>query len=132
MSDETAVVATVQTPPGFTTEEIRDHQERDDHLRNVRRWKDTPPSEADQRLLSPDQRRLLAFLPSLHQDPSSGLWILQAREEDTSSEHLYIPHALRHRVIEAAHQFLGHAGTTATTHFCRKRFFMFRLIPEVH
>ena len=45
---------------------------------------------------------------------------------------LYIPHALRHRVIEAAHQFLGHAGITATAHFCRKRFYMFRLIQEVH
>ena len=132
VSDETAVVAAVQTPPGFTTEEIRDHQERDDNLQDVRRWKETPPSEAEQRLLSPDQRRLLAFLPSLHQDPSSNLWSLQTSEEDTSKERLYVPSALRHRVIEAAHQFLGHAGTTATAHFCRKRFFMFRLIPEVH
>ena len=132
VSDETAVVAAVQTPPGFTTEEIRDHQERDDNLQDVRRWKETPPSEAERRLLSPDQRRLLAFLPSLHQDPSSNLWSLQTSEEDTSKERLYVPSALRHRVIEAAHQFLGHAGTTATAHFCRKRFFMFRLIPEVH
>ena len=34
--------------------------------------------------------------------------------------------------IEAAHQFLGHAGITATAHFCRKRVYMFRLVPEVH
>ena len=33
---------------------------------------------------------------------------------------------------KAAHQFLGHAGINATSHFCRKRVFMFRLIPEVH
>ena len=107
VSDETAVVAAVQTPPGLTTEEIRDHQERDDHLQDVRRWKETPPSEAEQRLLSPDQRRLLAFLPSLHQDPSSNLWSLQTSEEGTSKERLYVPSALLHRVIEAAHQFLG-------------------------
>ena len=48
------------------------------------------------------------------------------------SRRIYIPHALRHRVIEAAHQFLGHAGITATVHFCRKRVFMLRLVPEVH
>ena len=45
---------------------------------------------------------------------------------------IYVPHALRHRVIEAAHQFSGHAGITATAHFCRKRVYMFRLVPEVH
>ena len=132
VSDETADFAAVQAPPGFTTEEIQDHQEKDDHLGDVQKWKDTPPSEADKQLLSPDQRRLLAFLPSLHQNPSSGLWSLHTLEEGTSSERLYIPHALRHRVIEAAHQFSGHAGITATAHFCRKRVYMFRLIPEVH
>ena len=46
--------------------------------------------------------------------------------------HLYILYALHHWVIEAAHQFLGHAGITATSHFCRKRVFIFRLVPEVH
>ena len=48
------------------------------------------------------------------------------------NNHLYIPRALHHRVIEAAHQFLGHAGITAISHFCRKRVFMFWLVPEVH
>ena len=131
VSDEAAIIAAIQAPPGFTAEEIRDHQERDDHLRDVRKWKDTPPSEAEKQLLSPDQRRLLAFLPSFHQDSSSGLWSLQTQEEGAPHERLYIPHALRHRVIEAAHQFLGHAGITATAHFCKKRVYMFRLIPEV-
>ena len=75
-----------------------------------------------------DQRRLLAFLPSLHQDPSSGLWNIQTSEDGVTSERLNVPHALRHQVIEATHQFLGHAGITATAHFCRKRVFMFRLV----
>ena len=132
VSDEAAVVAAIQTPPGLTTEEVKDHQDRDDHLHDVQKWKADPPSETEKQLLSPDHRRLLAFLPSLHQDPSSGLWSLQTQEEGTSSERLYVPHALRHRVIEAAHQFLGHAGITATAHFCRKRVYMFRLVPEVH
>ena len=132
VSDEAAVVATLQTPPGLTTEEVKDHQDRDDHLRDVQKWKAEPPSETEERLLSPDQRRLMALLPSLHQEPSSGLWSLQTQEEGTSNERLYIPHALRHQVIEAAHQFLGHAGITATAHFCRKRVYMFRLVPEVH
>ena len=122
MSDEAAIVAALQTPPGFTMEEIKDHQERDEHLRDIQKWKNEPPSEMEKQLMSPDQRRLLAFLPSLHQDPSSSLWSLQTQEEGASSKHLYILHALRHRVIEAAHQFLGHAGITATAHFCRKRF----------
>ena len=132
VSDEAAVVTAIQAPPGFTVEEIKDHQERDEHLRDVQRWKTEPPSEMEKQLLSPDQRRLLAFLPSLHQDPSSGLWSLQTQEEGTSSERLYVPHTLRHRVIEAALQFLGHAGITATAHFCRKRVYMFQLVPEVH
>ena len=132
VSDEAAVVAAIQTPPGLTTEEVKDHQDRDDHLRDVQKWKVDPPSETEKQLLSPDQRRLLAFLPSLYKDPSSGLWSLQTQEEGTSSKRLYIPHALRHRVIEAAHQFLGHAGITATAHFCRKRVYMFRLVQEAH
>ena len=132
VSDEAAVVAALQTPPGLTMEEVKDHQDRDDHLSDVKKWKTDPPSETEKQMLSPDQRRLLAFLPSLHQDHSSGLWSLQTQEEGTSSERLYIPHALQHRVIEAAHQFLGHAGITATAHFCRKRVYMFRLVPEVH
>ena len=32
VSDEAAVVAALQTPPGLTTEEVKDHQDRDDHL----------------------------------------------------------------------------------------------------
>ena len=68
----------------------------------------------------------------MHQDPSSGLWNLQTQEDGVTSERLYVPHALWHRVIEAAHQFLGHAGITATAHFCRKWVFMFWLVPEVH
>ena len=132
VSDEAAVIAALQAPPGFTVEEIRDHQERDEHLRDIQRWKVEPPSETERQLLSPDQRRLLAFLPSMHQDPPSGLWNLQTPEDGVTSEHLYVPHALQHRVIEAANQFLGHAGITATAHFCRKRVFMFWLVPEVH
>ena len=132
VSDEAAVVAALQAPPRFTVEEIKDHQERDEHLRDIQRWKTEPPTETEKQLLSPDQRRLLAFLPSLHQDPSSGLWSLQNPEGEVPCDRLYIPHALRHRVIEAAHQFLGHAGITATLHFCRKQVFMFRLVLEVH
>ena len=132
VSHEAAVVAAIQALSGFTTEEVRDHQERDEHLQDVWKWKDEPPSEAEKQLLSPDQRRLLALLPSLHKDPSSGLWSLQTQEEGASSERLYVPHALRHRIVEAAHQFLGHAGITATAHFCCKRIYMLRLVPEVH
>ena len=132
VSDEAAVVAAIQAPPGLTTEEVREHQERDEHLQDVQKWKTEPPSETEKQLMSPDQRRLLAFLPALHKDPSSGLWSLQTQEEGTSSERLYVPHALHHRVVEAAHQFLGHAGITATAHFCRKRIYMLRLVPEVH
>ena len=77
VSDEAAVVAALQAPPGFAVEEIKDHQKRDEHLGDIQRWKTEPPTETEKQLLSPDQRRLLVFLPSLHQDPSSGLWSLQ-------------------------------------------------------
>ena len=132
MSDEAAVIAALQAPPGFTVEEIRDHQERDEHLRDIQWWKAEPPSGTERQLLSPDQRRLLAFLPSMHLDPPSGLWNLQTPEDGVTCKHLYVPHALPHWVIEAANQFLGHAGTTATAHFCWKRVFMFRLVQELH
>ena len=129
VSDEAAIVAALQAPPPrFTVEEIKDHQERDEHLRNIQRWKTEPPTETEKQLLCPNQRKLLAFLPSLHQDPSSGLWSLQNPEGEVPCDRLYIPHALRHRVIKAAHQFLGHAGITATFYFCRKQVFMFRLV----
>ena len=35
VSDEAAVVAALQAPPGFTLEELKDHQSQDEHLRNV-------------------------------------------------------------------------------------------------
>ena len=93
---------------------------------------DSAPPEAEKQLLSLDQRKLLAFLPAFQQDTTSGLWSLVNGEEGTETRRLYIPHVLRHRIIEAAHQFLGYAGITATAQFCRKRVFMLRLIPEVH
>ena len=46
--------------------------------------------------------------------PLPGLWSLTGSEEGMENARLYIPHALRRRIIEAAHQFLGHAGITAT------------------
>ena len=50
LSDEAAVIATIQTPPGFTTEKVKDHQDRDDHLRDVQKWKTEPPSETEKQL----------------------------------------------------------------------------------
>ena len=132
VSDEAAVVAALQAPPGFTLEELKDHQHRDEHLSDVQRWKTTPPTEAEKQLLSPDKQRLLALLPSLHQDAATQLWSLRTPDEGILSHHLYVLHALGHLIIEAAHQFLGYAGINATAHFCRKRVFMFRLVPEVH
>ena len=132
VSDEGAVVAALQAPPGFTLEEMQEHQERDDHLQDVQWWKTESPTEAEKQLLSPDQQRLLTLLPTIQQDTTSGLWSLRGQEDGIDTDHLYIPHAMRRRIIEAAHQFLGHAGINATSHFCRKRFFMFRLVPEVH
>ena len=111
---------------------MRDHRQRDNHLQDVQWWKAQPPTETEKQLLPPDQRKLLAFLPAFQQDATSGLWSLTGSEEGMENARLYIPHALRHRIIEAAHQFLGYAGITATSHFCRKRFFMLRLVPEVH
>ena len=98
----------------------------------MRRWRATPPTEAERQLLSPYQQRLLVLLPSLRQDATTQLWSLQVLDNGVPGHRLYIPHALRHRIIEAAHQFLGHAGVNATSRFCRKRLLMFRLIPEVH
>ena len=83
-------------------------------------------------MLSPDQQRLMALLPSLQQDATSGLWTFQVQEDCIPSTGLYVTHTLRHQVIEAAHRFLGHAGINATSHFCRQRVFMFRLVLEVH
>ena len=73
VSDEGTVVAALQAPPGFTLEEVREHQQRDDHLEDVQRWKAESPTEAEKQLLSPDQRKLLAFLPAFQQDTTSGL-----------------------------------------------------------
>ena len=132
VSDKGAVVAALQAPPGFTLEEMQDHQQRDEHLQDVQCWKPQLSMETLKKHLSPDQRKLLSFLPAFQQDPTSELWNLVSTDEGTESRRLYILHALRHRIIEAAHQFLGHAGITATAQFCRKRVFMLRLVPEVH
>ena len=130
--DEAAVGAVLQVPPGSPTEEIKEHQERDDPLRAVQQRKTEPPSETEKQMLSSDQRRLLASLSPLHQGLSSGLWSLQGQEDGVPCDRLYVPHALRHWVIEAARQFLDHAGINSTSHFCRKGIFMFCLVPEVH
>ena len=91
-----------------------------------------PPSETEKQMLSPDQRRLLASLSSLHRDLPSGLWSLRGQEDGVPCDRLYVPHALRHWVLEAARQFLDHTGINSTSHFYRKGVFMFRLVPEVH
>ena len=88
VSDEAAVVAAPQAPPGFTAEEIQEHREKDDHLRDVQYEKTEPPSETEPQKLSPDQRRLLASLPSLHQDLSSGLWSLRSQEDGVPGDRL--------------------------------------------
>ena len=124
VSDEAAVVAAPQAPPRFTPEEIKEHREKDDHPRDVQYGRTEPPSETEPQKLSPDQRRLLASLSSLHQDLSSGLWSLRSQEDGVPCNRLYVPQALQRWVIDAARQFLDHAGTTS--HFC-----MFRLGPEV-
>ena len=67
VSDEVPVVAALQAPPGFTLEEMRDHQQRDDHLQDVQSWKAQLPTETEKQLLSPDQGKLLAFLPAFQQ-----------------------------------------------------------------
>ena len=127
VSDEGAVVAAIQPPPGLTLEEMREHQQRDEHLQDIQKWKTELPRETEKQLLSPDQRRLLNFLPAFQQDATSELWGVVSQEDSAEVRRLYIPHALRHWVIEAAHQFLGHAGVTATIHFCRKRVFMLQV-----
>ena len=131
VSDEGTVVAALQAPPGFTLEEMQDHQQRDNHLQDVQWWKAEPPTETEKQLLSPDQRKLLAFLPAFQQDATSGLWGLTGQEDGMENTRLYVPHALLHRIVETAHQFLGHAGITATSHLCRKRVFMIWIVPEV-
>ena len=132
VSDEGAVVVALQAPPGFTVKEVREWQQRDDHLQDIQRWKAEPSTEAEKQLLSLDQRKLLAFLPALQQDATFGLWGLRGQEDGMDNHRLYVPHALRYRIIEAAHQFLGHLGINPASHFCRKRVFMFCLVPEVH
>ena len=42
VSDKAAVVAALQAPPGFTLEELKDHQNRDEHLSDVQQWKNHP------------------------------------------------------------------------------------------
>ena len=96
VSDEGAVVAALQAPPGFTLEEMKEHQERDDHLQDVQRWKAEPPTEVEKQLLSPDQRKLLALLPAIQRGTTSGLWSLQGQEDGVDTDRLYIPHAMRH------------------------------------
>ena len=91
VSDEGAVVAALQAPPGFTLEEMKEHQERDDHLQDVRRWKAEPPTEVEKQLLSPDQQKLLALLPALQQSTTSGLWGLRGQEDGVDTDRLYIP-----------------------------------------
>ena len=75
VSDEGAVIVALQAPQGFTLEEMRDHQQMDDHLQDVQRWKAEPPTETEKQLLSPDQRKLLAFLPAFQQDAAS--WVVE-------------------------------------------------------
>ena len=102
VSDEGAVVVSLQAPPGFTLEEMREHQERDDHLQDVLRWKTESPTEAEKQLLSPDQRRLLALLPAIHRDTTFGLWSLRGQEDGIDTDRLYIPHAMRRYLIPEA------------------------------
>ena len=124
---------TLQAPPSFTIEKLKGRQDRDDHHSDLRWWKTMPPTEAEKQLLS-TRSTPSAFPPSLttprHHHPAMAVFKCPTTESLVITSEF--PHALRHRIIESAHQFLGHAGVNATSHFCRKRLFMFRLVPEVH
>ena len=61
-----------------------------------------PPTEAEKQLLSPDQQQLLVLPPSLHQDATNKQWSLQVPNDGVPGHRLYVPHALWHRIIEAA------------------------------
>ena len=61
VSDEGAVIVALQPPPGLTLEEMREHQQRDEHLQDIRKWKNELPTETERQLLSPDQRKLLTY-----------------------------------------------------------------------
>ena len=80
VSDEGAVITALQPPPGFTLEEMREHQRRDEHLQDIQKWKNELPTEAEKQLLSPDQRKLLTFLPAFQQDATSELWAVVSQE----------------------------------------------------
>ena len=134
VSDE-AMVAALPALTGFTLEELKLAQRQDPLLQDVQRWKDDLPSEEERQLLSPDQHRLLAMLPQIVHDPDAQVWLVVRRsgEQDAiTTTLLYIPQAMRQRVVEAAHQFLGHAGRTATYTFCRQRVYMLRMSHEVN
>ena len=81
VSDEGAVIAALQPPPGLTLEEMREHQHRDEHLQDIREWKDELPTETERQLLSPDQRKLLTYLPAFQQDATSELWGVVSQED---------------------------------------------------
>ena len=38
VSDEGAVIATLQPPPGLTLEDMHEHLQRDEHLQDIRKW----------------------------------------------------------------------------------------------
>ena len=132
VSDEPAVVASIPSTPGLAPEEVRRGQATDVFLADVRRWKEQAPTEEQKKLLSPDQRRWLNLLPQIQQDPSTQLWVVRRGPTTAESQDLLIiPSCLRQKTIEAAHQFLGHAGISAAYQFCRDRMFMFRMMPEI-
>ena len=73
VSDEVAVVAIIQAPPGFATEEIKDHQERDEHLRDVQK------SETEKQLLTRGGS-LHSCLPCIRiLPPASGVFRLKKK-----------------------------------------------------
>ena len=44
VSDKGVVVAALQAPPGFTLEEVKEHQQRNENLQDVQRWKAESPT----------------------------------------------------------------------------------------
>ena len=79
VSDETAVVTALQVPPGFTTEEVREHQERDEHLRDALHWKRSRPPKWISSCCPPTRGGYSPSYPRYSRTPPRGCGAFGAR-----------------------------------------------------
>ncbi len=118
----------------FSPQQLKEAQENDETLSQVRRWKDQgPPNSLQQKALSQDAVLYLQLLPQLSLNRDGVLQFLKPQTTNIARSPVVacLPRDLWDQVIRIAHETGGHMGINTTLDRVRQHFYFPHMKQEV-